>query len=1035
MIGRIVEAALQQRFLVGVLCVVLLVYGSYVTLRLPVAAFPDVTNVQVQLNTEAAGLSAEDVEQLITFPVESAMTGLPDVVTVRSVSRFGLSVVTVVFEDDVDIYFARQLVFERLATARDRIPEGLAEPEMGPITTGLGQIFQYTLVSESHSIMELRTLNDWVVKFQLRAVPGVTDVLSFGGDVRQYQVQVDPSRLLQYDLTLDDVSDAIAANNRNAGGQYLVGRSEQLVIRGVGLIRGAREGLTDIGNIVLRAVDGTPIRVRDVAQVEYGGEVRQGAVSQNGRGEVVSGIVLQLQGANTREVIYRVREQVVEIQRSLPEGVRIVPYYDQADLTDRAVGTVTDALLQSAVLIVLVLFLFMGNVRAAITVIASIPLSLLLAFIMMDQVGLDANLMSLGGLAIGIGMMVDGSIVIVENIFRTLAERDDDTQDRKEVIVEAAGEVARPVFFAVLIIIVVFLPLFTLHGVEGKLFSPMAFTTSFAMLGALVTALAVVPALTALLLRGKLKAKDPLVVHLLKKVYRPLLGWTMRHRLVTVGISLALLAAALSIVPLLGTEFVPELEEGTICIRVTMAPTVSLPQAVEIAARLERRLLQYPEVSYALSRIGRAELGGDPEPVSNNEIYVGMRSPADSEDGAPVDRAALVERMSADLSAEFPGLLFNFSQPIATRVDELLSGVKAQIAIKVFGDDLEELAELGSRVEQVVRTIDGAADVQLERIEGEAQLVIRARREDMARHSVNVADVMEIVEHAVGGETATEILEGNRRFDVYVRVARELRSNPESIGRLLVPTTCGALISLAQVADIGFEEAPPTISREQTQRRVVVQCNVRGRDMGGFVAEAMEAVAREVPLPTGYRVEWGGQFENQQRAQRTLVLVVPVCLGLIFLLLYLSFGSVRNAILIILNVPFALIGGVFALALSEQYLSVPSSVGFIAIFGVAVQNGVVMVSCFNDLKRRGLPLEEAVIAGALLRLRPVLMTALTTAFGLLPLLLATGIGSEVQRPLATVVSGGLISSTLLTLLVVPTLYGWFERVGKKRRSS
>ncbi len=1025
MIERFVETALRQRFLVGIFGLVLVAYGVYVTLGLPVAAFPDVTNVQVTVNTEAPGLSATDVEQLITFPVETSMMGLPGVIQVRSISKFALSVVTVVFQDGVDIYFARQLVFQRLAQARERIPGGLGTPQMGPITTGLGQIYQYTIEGEGRSAMELRTLNDWIVKYQLRGVSGVADVLSFGGEVRQYQVQVDPDRLLRYGMTLDDVSAAIAVNNLNVGGQYLVGESEQLVVRGVGLIRGQREGLEDVANIVIRSEDGTPIRVRDVAKVEYGAEVRQGAVSKNGRGEVVSGIVLQLQGANTRDVIRRVRIRLKEIQSSLPQGVRIVPYYDQGDLTDKAVKTVTDALLESAVLIVVMLFLFLGNFRAALVVVASIPLSLLVAFIMMDRVGLDANLMSLGGLAIGIGMMVDGSIVMVENIFRVLAERSDD--DRLSAVGRAAHEVARPVFFAVLIIVAVFLPLFTLQGVEGKLFGPLAFTTSFAMIGSLITALAIVPSLTTVLLTGKLKEEEPVFVRILKRIYRPILAWVLSYRKTTLLGAVALLVSALATSPFLGTEFVPELEEGTMTIRVTMLPTVSLPQALEIGQRLEKRLLEYPEVTYALSRIGRAELGGDPESVSNNEIYVGIQSPEEYKWVTAPSRLALAERMAEDLGKEYPGVLFNFSQPIATRVDELLSGVKAQIAIKIFGDDLGTLADLGRRIEAVIRGVPGAADVQLEQIEGEAQLVVRADRNAMARYGVNVSDVMSVVQNGVGGVTASEVLEGNRRFGIYVRVEKSQRLDAEAISKLLVPGGGNARIPLSQVAHIQAEEAPPQVSHEQGQRRVVVQCNVRGRDMGGFVADARREISRRVAMPAGYHTEWGGQFENQQRAQRTLVIVVPVSMLLILLLLYLSFNTVRHSLLVISNVPFAVIGGIFALAATGQYLSVPSAVGFIAVFGVAVLNGVVLVACINGHYREGMDAPSAAALGAMQRLRPVLMTASVAMLGLIPLLVSSGIGSEVQRPLATVVVGGVLTSTPMTLLVLPVLYTMFVR--------
>lgn len=1022
MINGIIQGALKQRFLILVCGLGLVLFGIYSTLRLNIEAFPDVTNVQVQINTAVPGLAAVEVEKLVTFPIESVMNGLPDVTQVRSISKTGISVVTVVFKDGVDTYFARQLALERLQIAKGRIPEGLGDPEIGPITTGLGQIYKYTLVGEAKSAMELRTINDWFVKFQLRTVPGVTDVLSFGGEVRQYQVRVNPNKLLEYKLTLGDIEEAIRANNRNAGGWYIEGEQEQLVVRGEGLIRGSREGLADIENIVLKAEHGTPVYIEDVAEVQYGGEIRQGAVTMDGKGEVVMGIVLQLKGANTKQVIERVRDKVAALQPSLPEGVRIVPVYDQADLVEKAVGTVRKALTEAAVLIVIVLFVFLWNIRAALVVVASIPLSMLIAFVMMRWYGLSANLQSLGGLAIGIGMMVDGSVVMIENILRHLAEPNTRGESLAHRVREAAQEVGQPVFFAVLIIIVVFLPLFTLQGVEGKLFSPMAFTIAFAMFGSLVVALTIVPVLAAITLRGKFREKDNFLMWFLKLIYRPILGWALRHRWLVTGIAGVALSGSLATVPFLGTEFVPELDEGTMSIRVTMNPSISLNESSRIANFLEAKLMKYPEVTYAFSQIGRAELGGDPEPIANNEINVGLKPQA--EWTTAHSRPELVRFLSEDLG-QYPGILLNFSQPIATRVDELLSGVKAQIAIKLFGEDLEVLEKKGREIEAIVNATRGAADVQMEQISGEAQLVVRADRDALARYGLNAAQVMDVVSTAVGGKAVTEVLEGQKRFDVYLRMAQPYRNDAETIGNLWVSNREGVHVALSQVADIRLIQGPPTVSREDAQRRIVIQCNVRGRDMGGFVAEAQKAVRERVRLPAGYFVTWGGQFENQQRAQKTLMVVVPVCLGLIFFLLYMSFNSVKNALLIIFNVPFALVGGIFALAFSGQYLSVPSSVGFIALFGVAVLNGVVMVSCFNQLVRQGMSLDEAVTAGALLRLRPVLMTATVASLGLIPLLLSSGIGSEVQRPLATVVVGGLVSSTLLTLLVLPALYRWF----------
>jgi heavy metal efflux system protein len=1020
--NMLVQVALRQRFLVIAITLAVVGYGLFSMTRLRVDAFPDVTNIQVQINTSAPGLAAVEVEQLITFPIETVMNGLPSVTQVRSISKTGLSVVTVVFADDVNTYFARQLVLERLQVARARIPEGLANPQMGPITTGMGQIYKYILVDENRSPMELRTLNDWVVKFQLRTVPGVTDVLSSGGEVRQYQVRVDPNRMLSYGLTFSDLRDAIAANNENVGGWYLEGDQQQTVIRGVGLVSGGREGLRDIENIVLASENGTPVFIRDVADVVYGPEIRQGAVSLNGKGEVVMGIVLQLKGANTKRVINGVREKITSIQQSLPAGVRIVPIYDQSHLVDKAVETVTDALKEAALLIAVVLFLFLWNVRAALVVVASIPLSMLIALIMMKWAGLSANLQSLGGLAIGIGMMVDGSIVVVENVMRRLAEAKDETAPLAHKVFLATREVVRPVFFAVLIIVVVFLPLFTLQGVEGKLFGPMAFTIAFAMLGSLLVSLTVVPVLSAVVLRGRIRDQDSFVIKFLKRLYQPALRFSLNRRPVVILVAIVALAGALSLVPHLGTEFVPELDEGSMTIRVTMNPSISLPEAKRIGQRLEERLLKFPEVEHVLSQIGRAELGGDPEPISNNELLVGLKPQAEWTTAS--SRAELIAILNRDLS-QHPGIMLNFSQPIATRVDELLSGVKAQIAVKLFGDDLGVLEAKSGEIESIVRNVRGASDVQVEQISGEAQLVIRADRKALARYGLNVKSVMDIVSVAVGGVSATDVIEGQRRFSIYLRVAEKYRRDPEAIGRLWISAPGGQRVLVSEVADIRLVEGPPTVSREDAQRRVVIQCNVRDRDMGGFVEEARAAVQSKVDLPPGYFVTWGGQFENQQRAQRTLMVVVPVSLLLIFLLLYLSFASVKNSVLIILNVPFALIGGIVALFVSGQYLSVPSSVGFIALFGVAVLNGVVMVSYFNRLVRDGLPLREAVMEGAMLRLRPVVMTATVASLGLLPLLLSTGIGSEVQRPLATVVVGGLVSSTLLTLLLLPALYKWF----------
>ncbi len=1019
MIQRIVDWALGQRLLVLVGAVGVLGGGMLALRGLPVDAFPDVSPVLVQVMTESPGLAPQEVEALVTYPIEVAMNGLPGVTRIQSISAFGLSQVNVYFGDDVDIYFARQLVFERVQSAREAIPPGLGEPALGAITTGLGQVYQYLVTGPGISADSLRTLQDWIVKFRLRTVPGVTDVLSFGGQVKQFQVRLDPGKLIQYGIALPRVVEALERNNSNAGGSYIVVGAEEYLVRGLGLVR----TLADVGNVIVAARENTPVYVRNLGTVAFGAETRRGAVTVNGEGERVAGIVLKRIFENTSAVIERLREEVAVINRSLPPDVRVVPFYDQADLVERAVTTVRDALLEGGVLIVVVLLVFLGNVRSAAIVTTMLPVSALLAFILMRATGLSANLMSLGGLAIGIGMLVDGGVVMVENVYRHLAEHRSAETSRLTVIRRAAHEVARPIVFAIAIIILVFLPLFTLEGVEGKLFKPMALTITFAMLGSLVFSLTLIPVLCSLGLKTA-REEDTKVVRWIKRRYEPLLRWALRNgRRVVMG-ALAGLVVSLALVPFLGTEFVPALEEGSILYRGTLAPSAGLDEAIRVAGQLERIVRRFPEVVDVVSKIGRAELGGDPEPVNNIETTVTLQPAHRWRSGRT--KLQLVDAMRAAMS-EIPGVALNFSQPIATRVDELLSGVRAQLAIKIFGEDLDTLARLGGLVEQSIRGVQGAQDVQTEQVLGQPQLLIRIDRTAVARLGLNVEDVQDVIRTAIGGAEAGQVFEGQRRFDIFVRYAEPYRASPQDIARALVATPEGARVPLGQIARIEEVVGPKQISREANQRRIVVQANVEGRDLGGFVAEARAAVARTVPLPSGYFVTWGGQFENQRRAMARLAIIVPVTIGLIFLLLFGSFNSVRQATLIILNVPFALIGGIVALFVTGQYLSVPASVGFIALFGVAVLNGVVLVTYINQVRAEGVELQEAVIRGALLRLRPVLMTALVASLGLVPLLLARGAGSEIQRPLATVVVGGLVTSTLLTLLVLPVLYGRFER--------
>lgn len=1035
MLNRLIDQGVENRLLVVLALLVTVVAGTLMVPGLNLDAFPDVTNIQVVVNTEAPGLAAEEVEQLITYPIEAVMYALPDVEEVRSISKTGMSVITVVFNEATDIYFARQLVFERLQVAREQIPEGVGVPELGPNTSGLGQVFQYVLKTsdaEQFDAMRLRSLNDWVVKLLLMPVEGVTDVLSFGGEVMQYQVQINPSHLLAYELTLNEVVEAIEANNRNAGGWYLGRGAEQLIVRGVGWVRSGGEGLRDIGNIPVKEVDGVAVRVRDLAKVDFGPEIRQGAVTlterdSNGRpqpaGEVVTGIVLKRLGANTKSTIDAVKDRLPIIQQALPEGVTLEAIYDQADLVAKAVATVIRALVEAFVLIVVVLFLFLVHLRATLLVLISIPVSIGLALMAMAYCGISANLMSLGGLAIAIGMMVDGSVVMMENIFKHISD-DEHRRGGELRVQEAAREVGRPVFFAVLIIIVVFTPLFTLEGVEGKLFQPMALAIMFAMLASLAVALLVIPALATYLYRNGLRHRESLLMKPLSRLYRKGLTTAIGRRKTVVGIATGLLIAALVLLPGLGTEFVPELEEGSLMIRVTLAPSSSLETALAVAPKLEVQLMQFPEVLYASSRIGRAELGGDPEPVSNIEILVGLKPL--SEWTSAADREELQDKMQ-EAMAVHPGLLFSFSQPIATRVDELLSGVKAQLAIKLFGPELDVLSAKGREIETLARTVQGTRDVAMEAIAGEAQLVIRPDRDLLSRYGISVGQIMAIVSDAIGGREAGQVIRGNERYDIYVRLAKNHRSSVEAIRNLIVQAPGGALVPMHKLAAVDIESGPPQIRRDDVQRRVVIQTNVEGRDMGSLVSELATRIEAEINLPPGYTVVFGGQFENQQRAQAKLMIVVPLSLGLIFLLLYFAFHSVGQALLIMLNVPLALIGGVGALFLSGQYLSVPGSIGFIALFGVAVLNGVVMVNAINQLLEGGQNLDQAVFEGALSRLRPVLMTASIAALGLIPMLLATGVGAEVQRPLATVVVGGLFSSTILTLFVLPALYPVFSK--------
>ncbi len=1080
MVEKLIDFALRQRLLVLIASLALILAGAWAYTRLPVDAYPDISPALVQVFTETEGLAPEEVEQLITYPIEVAMNGLPGLDQIRSVSNFGLSVVNVYFEEGTDIYFARQLVNERLQEAREQIPDRLGEPGMGPISSGLGQILFYYLNADSarFTLEELRTIQDWIIKRNLQTVPGVTEVLSIGGDVRQYQVLVDPNRLRQYNLTLHQVLEAIETNNLNVGASYLEIAREEYLVRSVGLV----QNLQDIGHITIDTRGGTPVRVADIAEVELGPEVRRGLVTRNGEGEAVVGFVLKLLGTNTSVVIERLQERVEGIRSALPEGVRIVPYYEQAGLVDRATHTVTRALQEGLVLVLVVLLLFLGNFRSSLVVALSLPFSIMFTFLFMLYFGISANLMSLGGLAIGIGMLVDAGVVMVENIFRWLKEDADPDEPKVHLVARAAREVGRPVFFGITIIILVFIPLFTLQGVEGTMFRPLAYTIALAMLGSLLFSLTAAPVLATFLLRrlgeesgprvrrgwrrftpGRMlrpalfsvvgrppllrgtgeeiesprkgidSAREPVdasheevrFVRWIQSRYRPLLAWALDNRLRVILAIIGLVILGAVLFPFLGREFIPALNEGSMLVRVTMAPSIALTESRETILRLEREFMKFPEVTQVVTRVGRGEVGAHADPVNNAEMFVDLK-PSDEWETAD-SREELVIAMQERLE-EFPGAQLNFTQPIAASVDELLTGTKAQIAIKLFGDDLSELVEKANEIATVARGIQGASEVQVDQVSGQPQLRIQLDRAAISRYGIPLEEVQETVEAAIGGASAGHLFEGERRWDIFVRFAPGSRATPEDVGALLVAAPDGSIVPLAQLANIETIIGPRQISRENNQRFITVQLNARGRDLGSLVEEAREQIAQRVDLPPGYLVTFGGQFELAQAANRRLAIVEPMTLLLIFGMLFASFNSLKQALLILLNIPLALVGGICALFIAGLNLSVPSSIGFIALFGIAVLNGVVLITYFNQLHREhGLPIREAVERGALRRLRPVLMTALAASLGLIPLLFATGPGSEVQRPLAVTVIGGLVTSTTLTLLVLPVLYAWLHR--------
>jgi cobalt-zinc-cadmium resistance protein CzcA len=1027
MVSRLLDISLRQRLLVIICSIMIGAGGIYAFRTIPIDAFPDVTSVLVQVVTKAPGLSPAEVERLVTYPIELQLTGVPSLTEMRSLTKVGLSLITIVFDDSMDINLARQLVLERLLEVKEQLPPG-AEPMLVPNSTGLGEVFQYYLEApqraaadteaEHQSLIVQRTIQDWVIRPLLKSTPEVIDINSMGGYVKQYQVLVEPGLLRKYGLTLHEVFDAVARNNANAGGNILEKHDEKYIVRGIGLIR----SLQDIERIVVKETGGTPVFVGDVAQVLIDHAVRHGATVLNGDREVVSGIVLMLRGGNARDVVEGIKARIEDIHAKhlLPDGLRIVPFYDRIELIAEALNTVYKSLSEGVVLVVVVLLLFLGNIRSALIVVGTLVLAPLATFIVMGQIGLTANLMSLGGLAIAIGMIVDGSVVVVENVYRHLSHHP--SMPRLQLVTEAVKEVGQPVVFGILIIILVFLPLLSLHGMEGKMFKPLAYTIMIALMVSLVLSLTLSPVLCSLALKQG-SEEDPWIVRQAKRLYAPTLRWALGHRWVVVMLAVSALVGALALVPTLGSEFIPILNEGSVAPQTIRLPSVSLPASIEIEKRMQQAIMEFPEVEMVVSKIGRTELGNDPQEPNESDPVVRLR---------PLDQWTTAKTMP-ELMQKFrerlagvSGATFLISQPIQQRVDELISGVRTEATVKLFGDDLEVLRNKAQEIAEVLEAVRGVRDIKVEQVFGQPYLTIDIDRGKIARHGINVADVREIITTAIGGEVATRIFEGQQRFELVVRFPEQYRDSVETISNIRVSDHAGALIPLADLGTVQLEEGPGRISRDQLQRYVSIGFNTLGRDIGSLVAEAQQKITERVALPTGYRVTWGGSFENMERAMAKLQVIVPITIGLIFFLLYSTFNSLRQATLIILNLPFALIGGVVALWLTKEYLSVPASVGFINLFGVAVLNGIVLVSYMNKLREDGHSLDEAVTSGALLRLRPVLMTALVALLGLVPLAFADGIGSEVQRPLAIVVIGGLVSSTLLTLIMLPVLYQWLE---------
>ncbi len=1014
MIAALVRFSLVQRLMLLMLAASLAGVGVWSFKTLPIDAFPDISSPQVQIIIKAPGLSPTEVESRITFPVEMEMQGLPKQTVLRSITKSALSIIKIDFEDGTDIYWARNQVTERLNQVWSKLPAGV-DGGLAPITTPLGEIFMYRIQGENYTNSELRTIQDWTIRPRLRTVDGVADVNSLGGEVRAFEINPDPKALIRYGLSIQDIQHALEQNNRSAGGDRIERGDNMLLLRTVGLLRNE----DDIRRITVATRNGMPIALSEVATVKIGSLTRYGAVTADGEGEVVTGLVLLRKGANSRTTIEGIKQELEAMKSSLPKDIEIIPFYDRSELVSAAVMTVEKALAEAVILVLLVLIVMLGNLRAALTVAIILPLAVLFTFIMMRLTGISANLMTLGGLAIAIGILVDAAVVVVENVYERLCHAPKGV-NKLHIVYRATTEVATPVISGVLIIIVVFLPLFSLTGLEGKMFMPLAATISFALIGSLILSLTVIPVIASLLMKGG-SEDDGWLMRVLKRIYRPVVNAALRFRLLAMSLAVAMLVGALLLLPYIGKEFMPIMDEGSTVILMEKASDISLKHSLALDGPMQKALMEIPEVVSVVSRTGADELRMDPMGLYQTDNFIITKPKSEW----TIDQATLLEKLREKME-QFEGVDYAFSQPIDMRVSEMLTGVRSAMAIKLYGDDLQTLERLSEEIETIVANVDGAVDIFRGRLSGQKYLQIDILSEAIAKYGLHVEDINMLIETAVAGKVITEIIEDNRRTSVLLRYAQEARTSTEDIKNLLVATPRGAKVPLHVLAKIHEVDGPVEIARESARRQVVIQANVEGRDVVSFVQDIQAQIDSKVDFPTGYYVTFGGQFENQQRAADRLSLVVPIAIALIYLMLFVTFGSLRQAGLIILNIPFAMIGGVVSLYLSGLYLSVPASVGFITLFGVAVLNGVVMVTLFNQLRENGRSVLEAVKEGAERRLRPVLMTAMIASLGLVPLLFATGPGSELQQPLAVVVIGGLFSSTLLTLILLPTLYAWLE---------